>query len=154
MFVTMLLRDVTVNAVMSEVWRWGVPVPLSSVLSAPPHSRAKIISRYSSLSQARRRVPWDAYSRRIHSKSNVSLIVSIGHLIPHARLLLIYGIQNSCYTTPILIAYIYSRAILRDEKLYLRPDMFDPERFMNEGQDPVKDPRNYIFGFGRRFVYG
>ncbi|KAK0499180.1 cytochrome P450 [Armillaria luteobubalina] len=86
-----------VNAVMSEVWRWGVPVPLNI-----PHCLKQ-----------------DDEYRGMH--------------IP----------QGS-----IVVANIW--AILRDEELYPRPDVFDPERFMGESHDPVKDPRNYIFGFGRR----
>ncbi|KAK0229754.1 cytochrome P450 [Armillaria nabsnona] len=86
-----------VNAVMLEVWRWGVPVPLNI-----PHCLKQ-----------------DDEYRGMH--------------IPKGS---------------IVIANMW--AILRDEKLYPRPDVFDPERFMGEGQDPVKDPRNYIFGFGRR----
>ncbi|KAK0442526.1 uncharacterized protein EV420DRAFT_1238660, partial [Desarmillaria tabescens] len=39
--------------------------------------------------------------------------------------------------------------ILRDEKLYPNPDMFNREHFMSKGQNPSKDPRNHIFSFGR-----
>ncbi|KAK0447316.1 cytochrome P450 [Armillaria borealis] len=91
------LAILVMNAVMSEVWRWGVPVPLNI-----PHCLKK-----------------DDEYRGMH--------------LPKGS---------------IVIANIWT--ILRDEKLYPRPDVFDPERFMNEGQDPVNDPRNYIFGFGRR----
>ncbi|KAK0199369.1 cytochrome P450 [Desarmillaria ectypa] len=86
-----------VNAVMSEVWRWGVPVPLNI-----PHCLKQ-----------------DDEYRGVH--------ITKGSIV---------------------IANIW--AILRDQKLYPRPDMFDPERFMSEGHNPAKDPRNYIFGFGRR----
>ena len=44
------------------------------------------------------------------------------------------------------------RSMLRDETLYPDAAKFKPERFMEK--DPEKrrmmDPRNYIFGFGRR----
>lgn len=44
------------------------------------------------------------------------------------------------------------RSMLRDESLYPDASTFKPERFMEA--DPEKkrlmDPRNYIFGFGRR----
>ncbi|KAF7976129.1 hypothetical protein HWV62_7419 [Athelia sp. TMB] len=40
--------------------------------------------------------------------------------------------------------------------LYPDPDVFSPERFMNPGLDPDlarrKDPRQYVYGFGRRYV--
>jgi hypothetical protein len=45
---------------------------------------------------------------------------------------------------------------MRDEKLYSDPYAFKPERFL-EKVDPEmerkRDPRNYVFGFGRRFVW-
>ncbi|TFK50520.1 cytochrome P450 [Heliocybe sulcata] len=44
-------------------------------------------------------------------------------------------------------------AMLRDEKLYPNPDAFYPERFLekvDEVTERKRDPRNYVFGFGRR----
>ncbi|KAF7973627.1 hypothetical protein HWV62_14814 [Athelia sp. TMB] len=45
-------------------------------------------------------------------------------------------------------------AITRDSTLYPNPDVFYPERFMNPSLDPDsarrRDPRQYVFGFGRR----
>lgn len=48
-----------------------------------------------------------------------------------------------------------TRTIARDEKIYPNADEFRPERFM----EPVdaetarrRNPSNYVFGFGRRFV--
>lgn len=47
------------------------------------------------------------------------------------------------------------RSMLRDETLYPDAAKFKPERFMEK--DPEKrrmmDPRNYIFGFGRRWDF-
>lgn len=46
-----------------------------------------------------------------------------------------------------------SRAMMRDEKLYPNPDIFNPERFLDEVDlqtEAKRDPRNYVFGFGRR----
>ncbi|KAG1907794.1 cytochrome P450 [Suillus fuscotomentosus] len=45
-----------------------------------------------------------------------------------------------------VIANIFS--ISRDEKMYLDPLEFRPERFL--GSSPQLDPRKFIFGFGRR----
>jgi cytochrome P450 len=40
----------------------------------------------------------------------------------------------------------------RDEQMYPEPELFNPERFMNEDgteADPA-DPMDLVFGFGRR----
>jgi cytochrome P450 len=44
---------------------------------------------------------------------------------------------------------------MRDERLYPNADQFHPERFMEQVDaetEKKKDPRNYVFGFGRRCV--
>ena len=44
--------------------------------------------------------------------------------------------------------------MLRDETVYPRPDEFVPERYLERAADEAtakrRDPRNYVFGFGRR----
>lgn len=43
------------------------------------------------------------------------------------------------------------RSIQRSEKLYGdRLDEFNPDRFLNK---QAQDPRQYIFGYGRRYVH-
>ncbi|KAK7731531.1 hypothetical protein SLS53_008771 [Cytospora paraplurivora] len=39
-----------------------------------------------------------------------------------------------------------------DPAVYPNPDVFDPTRFL--GPNPALDPRNYVFGFGRRICPG
>jgi cytochrome P450 len=39
-----------------------------------------------------------------------------------------------------------------DERTYARPNEFNPDRFL--GPNPEKDPRAYVFGFGRRVCPG
>jgi hypothetical protein len=44
----------------------------------------------------------------------------------------------------------------RNEGLYPDPGTFNPERFMDQADDETRrkrDPRNFVFGFGRRLVY-
>lgn len=52
--------------------------------------------------------------------------------------------------------FVTGRAIMRDNKVYPNPDVFYPERFMAEvGDDGARrrDPRQYVFGFGRRYAF-
>lgn len=49
----------------------------------------------------------------------------------------------------------YLRAILHDDRMYPEPYKFQPERFIsNDGslRKDIVDPRNFVFGFGRRCV--
>lgn len=45
--------------------------------------------------------------------------------------------------------------MLRNEELYPEPDRFRPERYFELADEATikrRDPRNHIFGFGRRYV--
>ncbi|KAL0563837.1 hypothetical protein V5O48_018225 [Marasmius crinis-equi] len=88
-----------VEAVLSEVWRWGAPGPLN--------------------------LPHCSTEDNIYN----------GMFIPKGT---------------IAIANIWS--MLRDESLFPNPDVFDPERYLNVNPElkSKRDPRNVLFGFGRR----
>jgi len=42
----------------------------------------------------------------------------------------------------------------RDERMYPEPELFNPDRFMNQDKTEadLTDPKDFIFGFGRRQV--
>lgn len=48
------------------------------------------------------------------------------------------------------------RAILHDESAYPEPQLFNPDRFLKDGQlnPDVRDPAVAAFGFGRRICAG
>jgi hypothetical protein len=42
----------------------------------------------------------------------------------------------------------------RDERMYPKPELFNPDRFMNQDKTEadLTEPKDFIFGFGRRQV--
>lgn len=46
------------------------------------------------------------------------------------------------------------RAMTRDEDMYPEPNVFRPDRFAHQDNATaeVTDPKNTVFGFGRRYV--
>lgn len=51
-----------------------------------------------------------------------------------------------------IIANIW--AMMHDETVYPNPEVFDPDRFSGkDGRAKQDDPREIVFGFGRRFVF-
>lgn len=56
----------------------------------------------------------------------------------------------------------FERQMMRDERYYLNPEHFNPDRFSRESANNLRviegldkddyDPLNVVFGFGRRLV--
>lgn len=52
-------------------------------------------------------------------------------------------------------SFCYDRAITRDEQIFPNASEFYPERYLEEVDAATakrRDPRNYVFGFGRRYL--
>jgi hypothetical protein len=69
----------------------------------------------------------------------------------------ISGKHISLLPPGVLLTRLISRAILHNPAHYPDPDAFNPDRFMPESTSTLDDvtkrkmdPRNYVFGFGRR----
>jgi hypothetical protein len=87
-----------------------------------------------------------------------------GYFIPKGAIILtnvwsvcsiIYFYTIEVLTALFTFAYLYSdRQFAKDPKTYTNPETFFPERFLaSEGRAKEADPRDYIFGFGRRYVF-
>lgn len=48
--------------------------------------------------------------------------------------------------------FAFHRGFSRNSKYYKNPSVFDPERYLR--QPPELDPREFIFGYGRRICPG
>ena len=58
-------------------------------------------------------------------------------------------------TRPFLVTNIFRRAILHDPNVYPEPEVFDPERFLNQDGTLREDPTlASVFGFGKRVCPG
>ena len=57
--------------------------------------------------------------------------------------------------TILLTSWALRRAIFRDESVYPNAHIFNPNRFLKDGQinPDVKDPERLTFGYGRRYVH-
>ena len=61
-----------------------------------------------------------------------------------------FGISSILHV--IQVSNTLIRALTHDESIYPNANKFDPERFvLNESKSKLPpDPRNFVFGFGRR----
>ena len=82
-----------------------------------------------------RRIPWVRYTSGVHDHAQ--------HLVRMP-----YFIRSSAADSPSTIV----RAMTQDTDIYPEPEKYKPERFecMAPRKAETMDPRNMVFGFGRR----
>lgn len=147
-----------VEAVLNETWRWGVPVPLSETL---PLSSCLVEIDLTSVDLPHRLMEDDTY-RNMHIPKGS--MVSSNHAHPPVHALKcrcsFVGIRQYMVHISLMfrhprLNFVFRRAILRDERIYSNPSAFYPERFLEKvdtATERRRNPRNYVFGFGRRCV--
>jgi cytochrome P450 len=60
--------------------------------------------------------------------------------------------HSTIYHTRDEFTHPQDRFMSRDPRNYKNPNKFDPSRFL--GENPERDPADFIFGFGRRICPG
>jgi cytochrome P450 len=79
-----------------------------------------------------------------------------GYLIPGQSMVIANSWSVSCVFQVGQCANLYcdNRSMTRDEEVYPDPESFKPERFIQNGtlNKNIRDPRDIVFGFGRRCV--
>lgn len=126
-----------VEAVINEVLRLNPVAPLGKIqsvtryyISTNTHRTTSL--RYTSSSFARRHLQRLLYPEG-HSHYSKYLVCCVVHTL-----------FDLCH----LISLIIYRALLRDPETYPDPTAFNPDRYL--GPDPNRNPREFVFGFGRR----
>lgn len=81
-----------------------------------------------------------------------------GYLIPKGTLVIPniwYALFRHMHHMLDDLLLTYCRGLGHDPRSYLNPLSFEPERFLKKDmQSQVPDPRDYVFGFGRRICPG
>lgn len=78
-----------------------------------------------------------------------------GYFIPESAIVIPNIWRVSCLNnemSSMLKISEFSRQMLRDPRTYPNPSEFNPERYI--GNQPQRDPRSIVFGFGRRTCPG
>ena len=97
--------------------------------------------------------------KHVHTKRFFGMLLSRSLSSPvywfvSERLSLTFGEKSIALHWLSMLTFI-CRTILRNETLYPNPDVFYPDRFtekVDEQTERRRDPRNYVFGFGRRYL--
>ncbi|KAH9834581.1 cytochrome P450 monooxygenase [Rhodofomes roseus] len=79
----------------------------------------------------------------------------VDHVVGNVRLPSLEDRPNLPYVDCVLKETY--RAMTRNEEMYSDPDLFCPERFLTASGSPdteIEDPRNIVFGYGRRLCPG
>ena len=149
---------------MQETWRWGVPLPLSMSIAAS--CMINPIQQW--VSGLPHRLMEDDVYRGMHipKGSLVRLfkltvltrtdILSISRYLPTSGPYpQLYFPALLCAKTSDVTFFWRCRAIMHDEEIYPDSYTFNPDRFLTKvdaDTERKRNPRNYVFGFGRRFV--
>lgn len=127
-----------VNAVMSECLRWGAPVPLGEFNSSQVILSSADIEG-SLLGLPHRLMEDDVYN---------GMVIPCGTLV-FANVWYALHIPSRSMSSP------SSRNMTRNPDVFPDPESFNPERYMEEmdaATATARDPRNFVFGFGRRSI--
>lgn len=147
-----------IDCILSECLRWAAPVPLGITLALL--LRNSLLFTFC-IGLPHRLMEDDVYENMYIPKGSVVRFTSDCHSLGCADLRAQDHCEYMVKTTVCGISPFEStllifvcRTILRNSTLYPNPDVFDPDRFMTKVDQQTerrRDPRKYVFGFGRRY---
>lgn len=129
-----------IEAVLKESLRWRNVIPVG-VLMSSCNCMASTLTLH-----------WLPMIGLVHTSETDD--VHAGYRIPKGA----YVLPNIWYVASYELGFhdidrILRRKFAHDPESYQNPDEFFPDRFIGaNGRAPEKDPREFVFGFGRRYV--